>query len=577
MFVIETLWAVVLFAITVFGAGAAMAPRQERDPVLRFVLGVVFAFGVYFVIGFAGFAVHAPNRLTALITAVVVAGVIVARRDTARETLVAAGVGELLGAWLIFAAWAVGLLALVITYSGGTWAVDWVEHWQRTVFFLERQPTSTEFAVIYPLTARPPLANILTALWLEGTSRTFAEYQLFMTLFGTLVLLPAWTLVRRWTPRPAARWWLVLALLACPAVAQNLTFTWTKLPAAFFILTGLSALLGPGAEHRPRFSRVAALCFGLGMLTHYSTGPWIFSAFAALVIAARAQWRNAAFWRSAGEFVLVVTAVVGLWVGWAMATFGWKNTVAANSTAAGWSSQTAVQRMTVPLQNLFDTLVPFPFRGGSPDATTTQMSALGKLRDGAFNVYQVNLPLAVGFAGLWILTLLAFRSNRPPIDNNRATPRERAFYWLLVPLSIVTGVVVHTPRDAWGLTHICLQPLVLLALARVAAALAESPRRHRQWWGILAAIDFALGIALHFAIESWALAPVVAPNGNPWTYVRQFARSATVNANDKWAFGFQFFADRLHAPTALVALWLALVVTFVIVRIRSTPSAPAAV
>jgi len=63
---------------------------------------------------------------------------------------------------------------------------------------------------------------------------------------------------------------------------------------------------------------------------------------------------------------------------------------------------------------------------------------------------------------------------------------------------------LHGARETLGLAHICLQPLVLLrargagAHARRSAALAARARRR-------ATVDFLLGIALHFGVQSRAL------------------------------------------------------------------------
>src|SRR5690606_31501051 len=130
----------------------------------------------------------------------------------------------------------IGLLALVVIYSGGSWSGDWLEHWQRTYLFFEHGAPDTRFIGFYSLPARPPLANVVVALWLEGTRASFAHFQLFLVLFGTLIMLPAWRLVRLWSPNPRAGHWLLLVLLVSPVVAQNLTFAWTKLPTAFFVL-----------------------------------------------------------------------------------------------------------------------------------------------------------------------------------------------------------------------------------------------------------------------------------------------------------------------------------------------------
>jgi len=46
---------------------------------------------------------------------------------------------------------------LVRSYSGGEWAGDWYEHYERARFFLERYPLGQKLISVYLLPARPPL------------------------------------------------------------------------------------------------------------------------------------------------------------------------------------------------------------------------------------------------------------------------------------------------------------------------------------------------------------------------------------------------------------------------------------
>src|SRR5262245_59242791 len=65
--------------------------------------------------------------------------------------------------------WALTILATIRVYSGGGWAGDWVEHFQRTLFFRDRFPTSTPIIGGYQLPARLPMMNVLAAFILAQT------------------------------------------------------------------------------------------------------------------------------------------------------------------------------------------------------------------------------------------------------------------------------------------------------------------------------------------------------------------------------------------------------------------------
>jgi hypothetical protein len=553
--VAATLRDVALFALATFGLGAACGPRRIADPLLRLAAGLVIALGLMFAVGFAGFAAGLPNHMYALATVVVGVGVLGLRWSAARELGATKEVRHFLGGWLVFAAWSLGLLAAVVSYSGGGWVADWVEHWQRTVFFLERQPLTTRFAGIYSLTARPPLANLLVALGLESGAPTFARFQVFMTLFGTLVLLPVWALARRWSGAANAGAWTVPVLMCNPLVAENLTFAWTKVPTAFFVLTAVALLASVLEQPSARTERIAAaISLGLAVLTHYSAVPWVIALTIAFLAAAKSVWGSSGFRRDLAIGTVAFVAIVATWLGWSIHTFGLSGTVGSTTTAGAWEHQSMVEHISVPLRNLVDTLVPFPLRGEPHDGLIAQASQLGRARDVAFNVYQLTLPFAFGLAGLWCLTMAARKrrfSDRTPAGQ---------FYRILVPVVIVLGIVVHTPRDEWGLVHICLQPLVLLGLGLAAAQLANGSRRIVAVWSLLAALDVALGVALQFALESGRFAPVA-----------QLSRAAMANANDKAAFGFTFFADLIRVPPTVLVLWLALCIGAAILPLRRVP------
>jgi hypothetical protein len=61
---------------------------------------------------------------------------------------------------------------------------------------------------------------------------------------------------------------------------------------------------------------------------------------------------------------------------------------------------------------------------------------------------------------------------------------------------------MHPEADAYGLAHICLVPLILLAISLLAAGFDDLPRWLRLAVVTGAAVDFALGIFLHIHLQS---------------------------------------------------------------------------
>src|SRR5271170_3715246 len=148
------------------------------------------------------------------------------------------GARELVFGQLIVTGWCVGWLGFVRSHSGGAWTGDSYEHWERALFFLHRWPAYRLFIDQFEMPARPPLANVLTAAFMQMTRIDYAHYQLITTVLCSLAYLPVGLLAGRFGGRRAARIAAVLVMLN-PLFLQNATYPWTKLLAVFFILTGL--------------------------------------------------------------------------------------------------------------------------------------------------------------------------------------------------------------------------------------------------------------------------------------------------------------------------------------------------
>jgi hypothetical protein len=80
----------------------------------------------------------------------------------------------------VLAVWTALMLAIIRLYSGAGWGGDWLEHFQRTLLFMKRIPLHTLMAPNVPLTARPPLMNVLAAFFLTLTEDRFELFQWFL-------------------------------------------------------------------------------------------------------------------------------------------------------------------------------------------------------------------------------------------------------------------------------------------------------------------------------------------------------------------------------------------------------------
>src|SRR5262249_51646776 len=131
-------------------------------------------------------------------------------------------------------------------------------------------------------------------------------------------------------------------------------------------------------------------------------------------------------------------------------------------------------------------------------------------RDYWFPPYQGNLTIAMGliggFVAAWCLTSMVLRRRGKTgiTDAVRTSVRRRGawFWWILVVVATLLGIAVHGSLDRLGVAHICLQPLVLLGVAAVAANFARFAPALRVLIVLGAIVDFALGILLHFYVQS---------------------------------------------------------------------------
>jgi hypothetical protein len=394
-------------------------------------------------------------------------------------------------------AWTFTMLLIIRVYSGATWSGDWYEHFQRSLFFLNRLPLNVKIIGEYALPARPPMQNVLAAFFMGLTSDRFELYQAIFAFLGVLLFFPCALLLpalgvnkrRRLIP-------LVVLFAASPVVMQNVTYSWTKALAAFYVILAICLYLaGWRKEDRTR-TMAAFVALAAGMLVHYSAGPYI--VFLGLHYLVRVvRWRR---WRDVAVVALPAVILLAVWFGWSLKTYGRKATLASNTSVT--SAAPGGSRNTVKiLRNISDTIIPAWARNAVPKYD--QKNAVGKLRDQAFTFYQMNLIFAMGAIGgplvLWLLYLWLIRG--------AATP-ERTFWRILVPFCILVGIAVVGERDPLGVPHLTLLALEVAGLTLLAAAFPKLGRAFRLAIVVGCCIDFSLGVYLQAHVEGMENSPV---------------------------------------------------------------------
>lgn len=536
-------------------AGWSLRPTEKLVALLTLSIVVVF------LVGWAGYVWSWPPLLLWVLPGLSLLGVTFKARSffaLLRDREVRA---MLMGQALV-TAWCLGWLALVVNYSGGGWASDWLEHWQRAEFFVHRGAPTTLFLDLYSLTARPPLANVVTAVWLQLSSNDFAHFQLLTTAFATLVYLPCSLLVDRFAlSRQASsgvRAVLVVLLMANPLFLQNATFSWTKLPTAVFVLTSLYFYLRSTDDDAPNGAATfAAIAAAAGILAHYS-GLIYAAGLAVAWVGTSAVRSRSSFWRETIFGALAGSALLATWFAWALATFGLRGTFYSNTSVTEIDRAPAQQLLRI-LLNLRDTLIPHFLR--PLDSTLiAQRNAWGYWRDWCFQLYQVNLWFAFGTMAAAAILFTAAKSLKSP---RSAT---RRFWLTYLPTIVVGGIAVHGARDHWGLTHICLQPLVLLGLTYLASQWHLFSETLKRWLIAGGICDFVLGVVLHFGIENTAFERWGSASARLPGWASGYSETFSLNLRTKLHFHLTFIGDRYSGEVLLMLALLSAILTLALVR-----------
>jgi hypothetical protein len=390
-------------------------------------------------------------------------------------------------------AWTLLILAIIRVYSGAIWADDWLEHFQRTLYFLHHFPKDTPISGNYQLSARPPMMNILAALFLGLTQDRYEIFQLVFVFLNLLLFLPCCLAiplvarVRRIRVLPLAA---IFALN--PVVMQNATYTWTKSLTAFFVIFALCLYLRAWKKSDSVRMTAAFLCLAAGFLVHYSAGPYVaFFALHYLLVVFRARPNR---WRELASIATLSGLLLLTWFGWSFAAFGTKATLASN-TSVTTSQQYQGSNFVKIAGNLFDSFVPAIVQDPGKIHLYDQPYAPGMIRDHAFTIYQANVIFSMGLIGgplvVWFL-IQAFR--------RRPHTAEYSFWLCLIGFSVIVGIAVVGERDVFGVGHLTLIPMEALGLTLLSAKFLL---RRNIALAIVAgcALDFGLGVFFHARIQ----------------------------------------------------------------------------
>ena len=500
MLAARLLLVLILLAVCSFAPGFFLVRRYRWSPLeklcgsvgLSLILAYLAAWAIYVLAPSSQPAAYFAVSAICAVLAVLVWRDLGALWRIARVRQVLAGFGFLL-------VWSGLMLATIRVSNGAAWAGDWVEHFKRSLFFLQRFPLQTAISPGYLLPARPPLMNVLAAFFLGQAGDRFEVFQVIFLFLNLLPFLACCLLAPALAgPRKRLGKRVVLALAGIfamsPVIMESATYAWTKALSAFFVILALSFYLAGLRKGDSRRIVAAFLALAAGLLTHYSAGPYV--AILTVHYLFTAFRKRGANFKELGTIAALCGALLFTWFGWSLAVYGAHTTFAANTSVAD-TARYRGSNLEKIAGNLFDSVVPAILRDPALAHNFDQPNPAGVLRDNAFIVYQTNLIFGMGAVGgplvvcLLVGVLLRKRDSGP----------ERSFWLMLVPAAVVLGIAVVGERDPNGVAHLTLLPMEMLGLTWLGATFCL-----QRWaaWLILAGslVDFPLGVLLHARMEN---------------------------------------------------------------------------
>lgn len=437
-----------------------------------------------------------PRAVPAAFSGVSFALIVLARRDIV-ALFHNVRVRQTVGGFSFLLLWTAVFLTMIRNYSGANWFGDWLEHFQRSLFFLHHFPVHSPILFGYQLPARPPAMNELAAFFLAQTADRFEIFQVIFVFLNLLIFLPC-SLIMPALAGPRRPFVLPLTLLFAsnPAVMQQVTYSWTKALTAFFVVLSLCFYLTGLRKRDGSRILVAFISISMGMLVHYSAGPY--AVFLAVHYVLTVWWKRprAQRLRELAVIVAACGALLATWFAWSISVYGFRTTIASNTSVTGGRAYKG-HLLAKTAEDLVYSIVPSALRF---DPTTEGLAAQGSipsLRDRVFAFYQPNLIFAMGIIGgpfvVWLLYAAFFRSRR--------YTSERRFWLAMIPACIVLGIGSSGEIDHLGLAHITLFSLEIVGLSLLAATF---PWRRTAMILVLAGcvVDFSAGVLFHGYVES---------------------------------------------------------------------------
>jgi hypothetical protein len=486
--------------ICFIGAGIGVARRIFGEPKLVLATSVGIS-GIFLYLAAGGiYLLGISWQWGFAITAMCALAMAVEWRELRRWWNDPAARSMLIG-WVLVELW-IALANLEIRHFA-IWIGDWLEHYERALFFLQHWAVDRQVYGPYAITARPPMMNLIEALFMGQSGSGYEFYQVAAGFLNAMLYVAVAGLAIEWGSKRMGG--LVAALMALsPWFIQNATYPWTKLYCAFYAVLGIwfywRAISDEAAADSSRLKVVSLLMLTAGCLVHYSA---VIVAMFIVVHDPCKHWRQ---WRRIVFAGTLCGLLMATWVGWVCATFGLRGATGNTTTIYEAQRNSATVLIKNIAENAAYSLVPRAIL--DPAATMHIVRSdeffWSKLRDVIFLSYEPGLLLAWGIGGIVVFCWTLINARR----------ESRKSFWMVLAIWIyVGGLLVCTPPSYYlgGVAHVLLQPVVWVGLAWLVGQSERMPGwLLGVWWtGIF--VD-ACWLMLHIGLEGRVLLYGVDPN-----------------------------------------------------------------
>src|SRR6266481_329772 len=168
MFILQVLCLLILLVVCVFAPGFFVVRKLRWGPVEKLCGSIGLSLLSIYIVSFLAYLmvpdrqkyVHLAYSIFCLIL------VYFSRNDILKWIQIGV-IRKVLKGQAFCTAWMLLILSAIRHYSGAFWCIDWLEHFDRSLYFLHHFPVEGPLYGYCLLPARPPMMNLIAAFFMS--------------------------------------------------------------------------------------------------------------------------------------------------------------------------------------------------------------------------------------------------------------------------------------------------------------------------------------------------------------------------------------------------------------------------